>query len=98
MKVDTQALIKNRFWLLTGGCVLLALLALIVLGTSVASTIRARQELIEGEIKKTETFGDPKRPTEVAYKTKEAELHKALEDITWAKAYEKQKFISTWPE
>jgi hypothetical protein len=98
MKFDSEKLVKNRFWILTGVCVPLALIALVVLGTSVVGKIRAERKKVEDDIKSIKNFSDPKRPDEVKFKEKEAELHKGLEDVVWKQAWEKQAVLGTWPE
>jgi hypothetical protein len=98
MKLDTETLVKHRFWFLTGLSVIPVLIALFVLVGPVPGKIRGKREEITKEIKKVKGFSDPKRPEDVEYKKKEAEEHGKLKDVVWKAAWQKQEDLSTWPE
>jgi hypothetical protein len=100
MKIDAETLIKQRFWLVAALCPFLVIIAYLVDITSVAGVIRTKKKFIEDKVKEIKNAGQgTKRPNDVDLKKKEAEQHKALEEVVWKDAYAKfQADISTWPE
>jgi len=92
MKLDTETLIKQRFWVVAAVCPLLVFIAWLIAVTGVAGAITDQKKMIEGKIKDIKDAGrDAKRPDEVKIRKKEADLHKALEDIVWKEAFEAQE-------
>ena len=96
MKIDKDALIKHRFWILVGLSVPLAAIAILLLATSVSSGIAAVRENLKKELSKLKNLKDTKRPPEIAEKKVEADLLVGEETKAWAKAYKEQEHLFVW--
>jgi hypothetical protein len=98
MKIDKDALIKHRFWIIVGLSVPLALIAIILLATSVSNAIasvRTKLQKVETDLKNAQK--DPKTPDDI--ERKKIEASKLIEEETkaWKKAFKDQETLARWP-
>ena len=98
VKLDKEVLIKHHFWILAGAFLLMALIPLIVLGTSVSTTVAKKQEDLENKKKAIVGFGAVKNEKWiVAYKEQDKVID-AKKDQIWKESWETQQDLMTFPE
>jgi hypothetical protein len=96
---DKETLIKHHFWILTGVCLVLLLVPLLMLVTSVSATIEEETTAYEKAKKLVETIknGQPMNPEFVkAYEKQDVGIE-SKKSTVWSSAWELQKDMMTWP-
>ena len=97
MKIDKDALIKHRFWIMVGLSVPLSLVALMLLATTVSGSIeKARKDLMDMFTRVTGSK-DVKTPQDIAIKKAEADTLVGEETKAWAAAFKQQEHLQGWP-
>jgi hypothetical protein len=99
MKMDKENFIKYHFWYLLGLLVPLIFLALIMLWTSTAGAISAKQTEIENSKKKLEGVvkGEARNQKWTDALKKKLDAITGQESKNWRSAWEPQADIMTWP-
>jgi hypothetical protein len=98
MKFDKETALKHKFWILLLVSLPLSLGAIFFLVTAVSGDISLHRKKVEADVKKYKTAPDTKTPLDIQKARHEAEIEKAKEQVVWAKAYEEQEHLFTWPE
>src|SRR5947209_10859411 len=96
MKLDKDQLLKHHFWIVVGLSVPFALVAILLLITSVARTTESMRSTLTkklADIKQQK----PKTPEEVERKKVEADYLVKKETDAWGKAYAEQEPFFRWP-
>jgi hypothetical protein len=97
-KIDKEFLIKWHFWILAGLFVILALVPLLMLTTSVSATVADEQEKLNKNKEMVKGIKDPKNQSWVDALTKQDGFVEEKKNDVWAKAWELQKDLMTWPQ
>ena len=99
MKMDKENFIKYHFWYMLGLLVPLIFLALIMLWTSTAGAISAKQKDIDDSKKSLDGVvkSDPRNQKWTDALTKKLDAIKGQESKNWKSAWEPQADIMTWP-
>lgn len=97
-KFDKDAIIKHRFWILTGVFLVLALVALGMLFMSVSDAVAAKQKDYEAKKKLMDDLRDVKNDKWVAAYNVQDNLVAGKQNQVHRDAWMVQKDIVTWPE
>jgi hypothetical protein len=97
VKFDKDLLLKHRFWIIVGLSIPCALLAILLLSTSVSSAIGVKRKALEAMHKDISSKTNPRKPQEIADETVKADLLLTEETKAWGKAYKLQESIFRWP-
>jgi hypothetical protein len=100
MKLDTETLLKQRFWLLLILSVPLAFVGVFLLSSSVPAQIAKERKAVDDAFTKINNFvkSNPKSPEWVAQASKVAEEKDHQKTLVWKIASEEQANVMTWPE
>jgi hypothetical protein len=98
MKFDKDTLLKQRFWLLLALGVPLIVGAFFTLMTSVRGDINKMRSALESDLKNASPAGDIQNQKSVKYMKDKAEDMAKEEETVWARAYDEQKELYTWPK
>ena len=96
MKIDKDALIKHKFWILVGLSVPLAAIAILLLSTSISSGIAQVRDSLKKKLAEVTGVKDPKRPPEIAEEKVKADYLVGEETKVWAKAFKEQEHLFVW--
>src|SRR5262245_1580165 len=98
MKIDKDALIKHRFWIMVGLSVPLSAVALLLLATTVSGRIdEARKQLTAMFKGLTDAAKNPSTPKDIAEREAEANVLVKEETKAWEKAFKQQEPDLRWP-
>ncbi len=97
MKIDKDVLLKYHFWILVALALPFALVAILLLVTSVGATIDARRKELQKELSAVSGAKDPKTPDEIEKKRLEADFLEGKQTEAWDKAFKAQESLFRWP-
>jgi hypothetical protein len=96
-KFDKELLIKHRFWIGLGVCILFVLVVLIMLPNSVGSAVDIKKKEYDGQLKTMQSIGAVKNQSFVdALKRKDGHVEKRKNEV-WSEAWKTQADMMTWP-
>jgi hypothetical protein len=95
---DKEMLIKHRFWILLGVCVLSILIAMIVLPTTVGNTIEKAQSEFKNNEKALQGITSPKNQAFVDAAQKKDNIVAGRKNMVWEEAWKTQSDLMTFPE
>jgi hypothetical protein len=97
VKIDKELLIKHRFWIGLGLCILLVLVVLLMLPIQVGSAVEAKKTEYLTSLKNLQGIKDVKNQYFVdALKTKDGHVEKKKNEV-WGEAWKTQEGMMTWP-
>lgn len=97
MKINKDALLKQHFWILVVLTVPLAMVAILLLVTSVSSAIATARKKLSGELAAVNGAKDIKTPEDIGKLKVEADILLKHETTAWAKAFADQETLFRWP-
>jgi hypothetical protein len=97
MKIDKDALIKHRFWILAGLSVPFAAVAILLLVTSVSSGIAKTRKTLEDALKVVKNVSNPQPEAEILARKEAAEILLKKETAVWGAAFKEQEVFFRWP-
>jgi hypothetical protein len=99
VKIDKEAILKHRFWIMLGVAVPLIVVAMYVLRIDIASGIEKSKKAADTLLKSIKTVGG-EFPSQEQIDKLGAEVKKANAEVTnvWARVFREQAPYLTWPE
>ncbi len=97
VKIDKDALLKHRFWIMVGLSVPFALLAILLLVTSVSGQIDGVRKQLKSLFDTAKKTTDIKTPEEILIKKTDADILFDKESKAWEAAYNDQASLFRWP-
>ena len=99
VKIDKEALLKHRFWIMLGVAVPLILVAMYVLRVDIASGIEKSRKAVDTALKSIKTVGgDFPSQEQIDKLGKEVEKANAQVNVVWSKVFREQVPYMFWPE
>jgi hypothetical protein len=101
MKLDTETLIKNRFWIVLGFAGVLALCGWVILLITVPSKVSKEEDAITKKFTAASKYSNVVNPEDVKQAEKEAKASQQDQAISHNKLYDKQaklESLSRWPK
>src|SRR3954447_23407196 len=98
MKVDKELLLKNRFWVLLGVGLLLAIGVVFLLMTSVRAAIAKQRDTIVKKRDAVNKRGVSVGPNVIAKKREIAQQYEAQQTKAWEQAEKPQRPELFWPD
>jgi hypothetical protein len=98
MKLDKDTLVKQRFWLMLGGAVVLVVVSFFLMATGVRSSIDKERKAVDQVIKNLTSFGDAKSDEWVKLAERSAAEKEKQKTVVWQAAAAQQADIMTWPD
>jgi len=98
MTIDKETLIKHRFWIALGVCIVMILVGIIMIPAVQGSDNDKLEKKLQDSNKSMEAIKSPKSPNfRKPLEEKEEEL-KGHKNVVWEKAWAPQADFMTWPE
>src|SRR5258708_646349 len=97
MKVDKDALIKHKFWILVGLSVPFAAVAILLLVTSVSSSIEEIRKGLQAAYNGVKGIKDLHPELDILTQRQAADRLFKKESVAWREAFMEQETISRWP-
>src|SRR5258708_27942961 len=98
VQFDKELLIKHHFWILLGSSILLALIALIMLPSSVGQTVEKEEKTFNSNKEALTKLNQPKNEKWVKAFEVQDGVVKGKKDEVWGDSWKVQETMMTWPD